>query len=151
MFDEATLESLQQKLADCREANAFIQELLAASYELEKALAKYAEAERKLLESRGAQTLARLLSTADDGRTNVDVYEEILLNAGAPMHVKEIAAEANRRGVLFRGKSPIEVQVRNSLAGSKRFENLGSNTWWFNPTAFLDLQHEDDEVQDLPF
>ena len=46
------------------------------------------------------------------------------------MHLKEIIETALEWGAKLKGKRPVNEQVRNALKGSKRFVNLGSNTWW---------------------
>ena len=62
----------------------------------------------------------------------VDLYATILEEHGQPMHVREITAEALRRGAVLKGiaKASPEQKVRNSLFGSKKFINIGGNTWW---------------------
>lgn len=62
----------------------------------------------------------------------VDLYAAILEERKQPMHVREIAAEALRRGAVLRGggQASPKQKVRNSLFGSKKFVNVGGNTWW---------------------
>ena len=57
------------------------------------------------------------------------IYEEVLRDAGRPLHVSDIAAEALARGAIFKGRKPQVEQVRSSLGGSKRFVNTGGNNW----------------------
>ena len=66
------------------------------------------------------------------GMTNTRVYEIILRKHNRPMHHSEIAAEAVSMGARFdeEGKTSIVERVRNALAGSKRFTNLGASMWW---------------------
>ena len=62
----------------------------------------------------------------------VAIYTAILKSHGKPMHVSEILAAAQSRGVVPRGTTnPPQVQLRNALFSSKnRFYNVGDNTWW---------------------
>lgn len=62
--------------------------------------------------------------------TNVDAYEWIIRQAGHPMHVSEIAAEAQRIGVTWQGTAEPKTMVRNALLRAKgRFVNSGANHW----------------------
>ena len=64
--------------------------------------------------------------------SNIEQFEAILLDNGYPMLLREITAEALKRGMTFGGRTdkPPSVKIRNSLFGSKRFCNLGNNVWW---------------------
>ena len=64
------------------------------------------------------------------GKPNARVYEEILRDRGGPMHAADICRAALQRGVRLRGtRNPPVLQVRNALMASKRFVNVGNNTW----------------------
>ncbi len=62
----------------------------------------------------------------------LDRLEKIILDAKRPLHITAIAKEAGKRGIAFSGDpdKPIKNKIRSSMNGSKRFVNLGSNTWW---------------------
>lgn len=109
--------------------------------EQESALERYENAQSHLRESNAVQTLLQLINpnqkesatAIDIGRspkTNVQIFEDILIKHGRPMHAVDIAAEAIRQGVVFQGKGKRERQTRNSLVTSKRFQNQGGNVWW---------------------
>lgn len=133
MFDKGERDIMRQRIVEWREAADMVTTMLAAACELEKALDRFEHDERELLESPGAMLIARhLANLTPQGRPNVGVYEDILRDNGAPMHARDIAAEAKRRGVIFQGKHAVDTQVRNSMTGSKRFKNVGSNTWWID-------------------
>ena len=76
-------------------------------------------------------------------KTNVRVYEEIIRDAGMPLHATLIAEEAQRRGVVPVGKYRPARLVRNALANSKFFENVGSNTWRMRDLPRPDLNEEE--------
>ena len=63
-------------------------------------------------------------------KPNVHVYEEVLLEYGHPLHLADILEESLRRGVIFNGNQDYLIQLRNALASSKRFINMGENRWW---------------------
>ena len=62
--------------------------------------------------------------------SNVQVYEDVLIANGSPMHVSRILDAALLRGVELKGDRSEVDQVRNALARSNRFHNVGANTWW---------------------
>ena len=65
------------------------------------------------------------------GKTNVQVYEEILTLYGRPMHATDILDSAIKLGVEFKNDGEPRTQLRNALNGAKkRFTNIGNNTWW---------------------
>ena len=64
------------------------------------------------------------------GKPNTQLYEEIILDHGRPMHMSDILEEALNRGLVLRGKRPPIVQMRGALAHCKRLCNVGGNTWW---------------------
>ena len=68
---------------------------------------------------------------AIDGKPNVQVYKEILLDAGRALHASDIATEAERRGVVFKNphKRPVGL-VSDAMSHCQDFDNLGGNTWW---------------------
>lgn len=87
-------------------------------------------------------------------KTNVRVYEEIIRDAAMPLHATLIAEEAQRRGVVLVGKYRPARLVRNALANSKLFENVGSNTWWVRDLPRPDLNEEEnahDSQTKVPF
>ena len=107
--------------------------------------ANLVEAEKKLAHSAsrattlitelygGGKVAESILSTLDDQPlSNLDRLEKILIDARRPLHVSTIAKEAVRRGIPFGGDpiKPIKAKIRSSMNGSKRFQNMGSNTWW---------------------
>lgn len=113
-------------------------ELDSSLQDQDKALEKFESVQTRLRESDAAQALMRLLTeTGTDqesvletnGKPNVQVYEEIILEHGKPIHAADIVKEAVKRGVVFKGQTPKATQVRNSLVGSKRFDNRGGNMW----------------------
>ena len=63
-------------------------------------------------------------------KSNVQIYEDILLENGSPMHVTRVLETALLRGAELKGKRPPVDQVRNALSRCKRFSNVGGNTWW---------------------
>ena len=145
--DLRDLRDIKQRISQRRRALESVLGLLAevesSLEEQEKALERYELAEKALKHSEAAEALIRLLvdPVGDNlGRKpNVQVFEEIVLDNGRPMHASDIAREAERRGVEFQGTNPKSRQVRNSLVGSKRFLNAGGNRWWVTshrpPTA----------------
>ena len=62
--------------------------------------------------------------------SNAQLYQDVLLDHGQPMHVRDIAQAALERGVHLRGKGLPVDQVRNGMSNSRRFVNIGSNVWW---------------------
>ena len=68
--------------------------------------------------------------------SNVLLYEKILEEHGRPMYLQDITQEALSRGLDLGGRTDrsSEEKVRNSLTGSKRFQNLGMNRWWLADT-----------------
>ena len=70
------------------------------------------------------------------GKTNVQVYEEIISLHGRPMHLTDILESAARMGVVFKTNGDPKSQLRNALNGAKkRFKNMGNNTWWIKGKA----------------
>ena len=66
-----------------------------------------------------------------EGKTNNEVYEEIILAFGKPMHVTDILDAARAAGVRQKGTAAPLNQLRNVLNGAKtRFYNVGNNHWW---------------------
>ncbi len=104
-------------------------EQLQAQQRMEELLVTYPEinAERPLTAVAGTAQ-----SASSPKRTRkVDIYTAILKSHGKPMHVSEILAAAQNRGVVLEGTNPARVQLRNALFSSKnRFYNVGDNTWW---------------------
>ena len=104
-------------------------EQLQAQQRMEKLLGTYPEfnAELSLTDIAGTTQ-----SASSPKRTlKVDIYTAILKSHGKPMHVSEILAAAQNRGVVLKGTNPARVQLRNALFSSKnRFYNVGDNTWW---------------------
>ena len=105
-------------------------EQLQAQQRMEELLVTYPEinAERPLTAVAGTTQ-----SASSPKRTRkVEIYTAILKSHGQPMHVSEILAAAQNRGVVPEGTTnPTRVQLRNALVSSKnRFYNVGDNTWW---------------------
>ena len=104
-------------------------EQLQAQQRMEELLVTYPEinAERPLTAVAGTTQ-----SASSPKRTRkVHIYTAILKSHGKPMHVSEILAAAQNRGVVLKGTNPARVQLRNALFSSKnRFYNVGDNTWW---------------------
>ena len=132
-----SLTSLEQRLEDTkRRATMYaalaevLAEQLQAQQRMEDLLFTYPEinAERPLTAVAGTTQ-----SASSPKRTRkVDIYTAILKSHGKPMHVSEILAAAQHRGVVPSGTTnPARVQLRNALFSSKnRFYNVGDNTWW---------------------
>ena len=103
-------------------------------------LAEALEEERRLVERQRDlwvkdHELARDLDVAGSTNpnlrpSNVQVYEDVLIANGSPMHVSRILDAALLRGVELKGDRSEVDQVRNALARSNRFHNVGANTWW---------------------
>ena len=64
------------------------------------------------------------------GKLNTQLYEEVILANGRPMHMTSILEESLNRGLVLQGARPAMVQIRGALAGCKRLYNVGGNTWW---------------------
>ena len=64
------------------------------------------------------------------GKPNTQLYEEVILEHGKPMHMSSILEEAIKRGLKLNGKRSPVVQMRTALANCKRLYNVGGNTWW---------------------
>ena len=81
------------------------------------------------------------------GKTNVQVYEEILYLHGRPMHLTDILESALRMGVQFKNNGNPRSQLRNALNGAKkRFENTGNNNWWIRGRPMPEEQNHEDAV-----
>ena len=64
-------------------------------------------------------------------KPNAQMYEEIMLEHGKPIHLIDLLDKALARGLQQQGTGAPENQLRNSLNSSKkRFCNLGNNMWW---------------------
>lgn len=137
-------------------------ELHAALVERQQAVALLEEAEQRVAEAR-----KRLGLMADGGgieidkpssgqkeKLNVDIYVEILSKNGGPMHAVNILERFREDyGREPQGKNkPIE-QIRAALANSKRFVNVGDNTWWLPDKPIPDnpnIVHQEVGEEDLP-
>ena len=64
------------------------------------------------------------------GKPNTQLFEEILLEHGRPMHISSLLDAALARGLRFKGKRAPIVQMRSALTTCKRIYNVGGNTWW---------------------
>ena len=64
------------------------------------------------------------------GTSNSQLYQDVLLAHGRPMHVRKLTEAALARGARLRGEGKPMDQVRSSVSNSKRFVNIGSNVWW---------------------
>ena len=64
------------------------------------------------------------------GKPNTQLFEEVLLEHGKPMHMSSLLDAALARGLQFRGKRAPIVQMRTALSNCKRIYNIGGNTWW---------------------
>jgi len=149
MLNEDNLQELRRNVAEERtlleETILLLAELKTALEEQETALARYEATQNSLRVSPSVQALLRLLHVPDGTvtvpqprrKTNVQVFEELLLEHGQPMHATDIAIQAETRGVVFQGSKPREIQARNALANSKRFVNQGGNMWWVANVALL--------------
>lgn len=64
-------------------------------------------------------------------KTNAQMYEEVLLEHGKPMHLVDLLDKALARGLQQQGTGTPEDQLRNALnSARKRFYNVGNNVWW---------------------
>ena len=66
----------------------------------------------------------------NNGKPNTQLFEEVLLEHGNPMHMSSLLDTALARGLQFRGKREPIIQMRNALFNCKRIYNIGGNTWW---------------------
>ena len=64
------------------------------------------------------------------GKTNTQLFEEIITEHGRPMHMSSILDVALVRGLKFKGKRPPVTQMRSALSSCKRLYNVGGNYWW---------------------
>ena len=126
--DMESLTSLEQRLEDTKRRAtmyAALAEVLAvqlqAQQRMEDLLFTYPEinAERPL-----TAVVGTTQSASSPKRTRkVHIYTAILKSHGKPMHVSEILAAAQNRGVELKGTNPARVQLRNALFSSKnRFQ-----------------------------
>ena len=67
---------------------------------------------------------------AKTGKPNSLIYEEVIREYGKPMYITDVVDAALLKGAVLHGKNAPKNQVRNALSTSKRFENVGDNTWW---------------------
>lgn len=124
MYSQANEDSA--KAAELKEAtDAF----LAVVEEQKALLLKLHKAEERVNEAKIAWGIP-VGDTKVSKKPNVEIYTEIIRAHGKPMHVKQIAAALKDYGNVLKGKNEPEIQVRNALNASKRFENVGDNTWW---------------------
>ncbi len=141
------LEQMRQKIADERKVIEHTLDILAildtSLQAREKALDRYeallqGRATSLSVERTAVEPSTLKLSNADTPvkppslkkPTNVSIYEEVLLSVGRPMYATALASAAEARGVVFRGKGDKADMIRNALQNSKRFVNMGGNTWW---------------------
>ena len=126
------LSQYRNNLAECRGRRADLQKqreqldaLDAVLAEQESSLEALCAAEERWggLESAGAIPPRR------HGRPDTQVIEEILREAGQPLHVSVIVERGLERGVTFRGRKPPERVAQDKLFGSRRFVLVGSNHW----------------------
>lgn len=74
----------------------------------------------------------------------LDVYHDIILQNGGPMHASAVAAAAIQRGVRWQGVNPPAIKVRNAMTRSARFENVGRNTWEITDRKEVKAEEEND-------
>lgn len=61
-------------------------------------------------------------------KPKIRIYEDIVTERG-PLHVTDIGAEAQKRGVVFTGRKPIAMQIRDNIYSVKGWHNFGKNIW----------------------
>ena len=158
MLSSHDVEQIKQLISERRETLEKVLSLLAvvqsALDDQENAMERYELAYTQFQDSEEAKALLRLLTGAEEadvtrGRSNVQIYEEIILDNGQPMHATAIASEAEQRGVKLQGAARKPRQVRNSLSGSKRFVNLGGNVWWIEGRLIPNSDLNDYEGNDV--
>ena len=94
--------------------------------------------------------------SARQPQSNVSVYEEIILAHGNLMTLDALTDKVLARGLQLSGGPDTQPRekIRNSLQGSKRFENLGDNHWTVvkgpKPVAPVNSVRPDCESTDLP-
>ena len=115
-----------EKAAELKAAADAFQEVIE---EQKKLLVRLYEAEQRVNAAKLTLGIP-LVNTATPKKTNAEIYTEIIRANGKPMHVREIAVALREYGNILKGKNEPEIQVRNALNASKRFENVGGNTWW---------------------
>lgn len=87
----------------------------------------------------GAQQSPLESPLATRAKSNVQIYRDVLLEHGKPMHVPALYEAALSHGLRLRGKGDPREQVRNSLTGSKDFVNKGDNHWWVEGVPLPEL------------
>ena len=117
---------------DATEKLRKLRALMATLRELEVAWVDIAQGEQHEQEILGSRSTRQSPSSPAKVEKKIDTYRIIVEEHGLPMHAKEITREALQRGVdlLGDGKTTPEEKVRNSLFVSKKFVNVGGNTWW---------------------
>ncbi len=88
------------------------------------------------------------VSTVGKNGTNAELFASIIEKHGKPMTLTAITNEALRLGVVFKSKSnnPPRTKVRSSLCASKRFDNIGDNTWWLADKPLPQLSGMGDDL-----
>ena len=87
------------------------------------------------------------------GKPNAQLYEDVIREHGKPMHMSDVLEEALKRGLKFKGKRTLVVQMRGALANCQRLYNVGSNTWWIIDKPLpeeLPVKNGDDKSVDTP-
>ena len=115
-------------------------EVLAAQEKLNAVVAKYPDLAERLEPSPSVSTNSKRRKKARTPRSQV--AEDILREAGRPMHGSALLERMTDRGVTFKGKTKPADQLRSSMGKSKRFRNMGANNWWLegvpSPDEHLD-------------
>ena len=120
-----------EALDDIRRGIAKLQALENQIVELLQSADNLSDAMDLMVSDGHAYLIPDKLSGADvQHKPNVQIYEEVIEDHGRPMHLVNIVDAAQNRGLRLRGTQDAPTQVRNALAGSKRFVNTGANVWW---------------------
>ena len=82
-----------------------------------------------------------------EGKPRSQKIEEFMRELWRPMHISDVVDELKARGEVFNGKSSPKEQVRSALKKSKRFINVGGNTWWLDGVPMPEGQRMVDTAQ----
>ena len=136
---------LDKDIQDAEELKAKYARLIGAADQLLKALNEQKqglESERQALAilsqpmpsgptlTATGQSTPKTRGKRNYGKPNTQLYEEVILEHGKPMHMSSILEEAIKRGLKLKGKRTTVVQMRSALSNCQRLYNIGSNIWW---------------------